>query len=73
MPIFQLIAIQAPKWFFRKVNKIIRAFLWAAKDDTYGGKCLVNWELVCSPLDYGGLGIINLQLHSTALKIRWLW
>ena len=73
MPTFQLIAIQAPKWFFRKANKIIRAFLWAIKDHTSGGKCLVNWDLVCSPTEFGGLGVLNLQFHSNALKIRWLW
>ena len=28
---------------------------------------------VCSPRQYGGLGIHNLNMHGNALRIRWLW
>jgi hypothetical protein len=34
---------------------------------------LVAWEKVQRPLQYGGLGIHNLELLGWALRIRWLW
>jgi hypothetical protein len=33
----------------------------------------VNWELVCKPKEYGGLGILNLTKFASALHLRWLW
>jgi hypothetical protein len=44
-----------------------------AKDDATGGKCPVNWITVCSPRRFAGLGITNLDSHSVALRVRWLW
>lgn len=73
MPVFQMIALDQPKWLTHKVNKLIRDFLWACKDEGSGGKCLVNWSLVSSPKRLGGLGITNMQFHGTALRVRWLW
>jgi hypothetical protein len=56
-----------------KIDSIRRAFLWAACDKVTGGKCKVNWELVCKPKEYGGLGILNLSKFASALCMRWLW
>ena len=38
-----------------------------------GGNCLVAWEKVQRPFEYGGLGIHNLEFFGWALRIRWLW
>ena len=38
-----------------------------------GGNCLVSWERVHRPLEFGGLGIHNLEKLGWALRIRWLW
>lgn len=56
-----------------KIDSIRRAFLWAACDKVTGGKCKVNWEMVCKPKDCGGLGILNLTKFASALRMRWLW
>lgn len=34
---------------------------------------MVAWEKVQRNLEYGGLGIHNLDLLGCTLKIRWLW
>jgi hypothetical protein len=33
----------------------------------------VGWQWVCRPRDLGGLGILNLEVLSWALQLRWLW
>jgi hypothetical protein len=38
-----------------------------------GGKCKVNWEMVCKPKEKGGLGILYLTNPTLALLLRWLW
>jgi hypothetical protein len=56
-----------------KIDSIRKAFLSAARDMVTGGKCKVNWEMVCKQKDCGGLGILNLQKFAFALHISWLW
>ena len=71
--IYILIAIKVPKWFIKAIAKIRRAFLWKGRKQVNGGSCLVSWEKVQRPLEFGGLGILNLNYMSWALQIRWLW
>ena len=73
IPVYVLTAIKVPKWFLRAIDKIRRAFVWKGREQVNGGACLVAWEKVQRPLDLGGLGILNLELMSWALQIRWLW
>ena len=57
----------------KDIDKARRQFLWAHDEELSGGKCKVNWKMVCSPIQKGGLGIQNLQLFGSALRLRWLW
>ena len=72
-PIYHLIAMDLPKWFFKAIDKRRRGFLWKGHDQANGGNCLVAWDKVQRPLEYGGLGIHNLELLGWALRIGWLW
>ncbi|GJM94207.1 hypothetical protein PR202_gn00535 [Eleusine coracana subsp. coracana] len=54
-------------------DKIRRSFTWKGRTQANGGSCLVAWERVQRPLEYGGLGILNLEYMSWALQARWLW
>ena len=34
---------------------------------------MVKWSKVMKPKNFGGLGILDLDLFSRALRLRWLW
>jgi hypothetical protein len=34
---------------------------------------LTKWEVVCTPKDQGGLGVLNLEIHNKCLLSKWLF
>ncbi|GJN22178.1 hypothetical protein PR202_gb09722 [Eleusine coracana subsp. coracana] len=73
MPIHLLIALNVPRWFIKCIDKIRRGFLWKGRMDARGSHCPVAWLRVTRPLQYGGLGIHDLEVMSWALRMRWSW
>ncbi|XP_026384734.1 uncharacterized protein LOC113280306 [Papaver somniferum] len=56
----------------KKLNQIMRNFLWGATSDKR--KIIwVAWERACIPKETGGLGIRNLRLTNKALLAKWSW
>jgi hypothetical protein len=45
--IYHLTLLSIPPGTMKYINKLERAFVWAAKDSTSGAKCEVNWETIC--------------------------
>jgi hypothetical protein len=37
------------------------------------GNCLVSWECVQRPMQFGELGILSLEWFGWALRARWFW
>jgi hypothetical protein len=73
MPTYMLTALAPKMWLIKKLDKIRRGFLWKGTCDANGASSLVQWPKVKKPKDVGGLGVLDLEFFSTALRLRWLW
>ena len=73
IPTYYLIVFKLQKWAIKKIDKLRRSFLWKGSTDANGGHCLVKWSKVMRPKNFGGLSVLDLDLFSRALRLRWLW
>jgi hypothetical protein len=75
VPIYHLTVFQAQKWMIKKIDQIRRSFLWRGEtpDRVCSGHSLLNWPTTCSPKSKGGLGILDFERFTRALRLRWLW
>ncbi|XP_073355531.1 uncharacterized protein [Aegilops tauschii subsp. strangulata] len=75
MATFHITTLNLSKGTLRKIDKIIQAFIWQKEDQsqTSRGDSLVNWKTVYCPRHLGGLGIMDLERFSRALRLRWPW
>jgi mannosylglycoprotein endo-beta-mannosidase len=73
LPTYFLKVFKLPKWAAKKMDKLRRSFLWKGVAEVNGGHCLVKWGKTMRPKKFGGLGILDLDLFSRALRLRWLW
>jgi hypothetical protein len=71
--VHQMVVAEAPVWLLKDINRWVRAFFWAGKDEVHGGQCLVAWRSICKPKEFGGLGVKDLSLQGLALRLRWMW
>jgi hypothetical protein len=73
IPIYLLSALKVPKQLTKDIGKARRRFLWASDNEITGDKCKVAWTLVAKPIEFRGLGILDLGRFNRALRLRWLW
>ncbi|KAM0870271.1 hypothetical protein ACQ4PT_040114 [Festuca glaucescens] len=71
--VHQMVVAEAPMWLLEDIDRWMRAFFWAGKDEVQGGQCLVAWRSICKPKEFGGLGVKDLRLQGLALRVRWMW
>ena len=74
--IYLLVTMNVPKWVIKATDTIRRAFLWKKKlmvGTAWRAWCLGAWEKVNRPIDFGGLGILNLNIMGWTLHMIWLW
>ena len=72
LPIYHLSLFRMPKIVAKRLEKVQRDFLWG------GGSLerkvhLINWEVVCTQKEKGGLGIWKIDLLNKALLGKWIW
>jgi hypothetical protein len=72
LPTYVLTTVRPPRKFYSGIDKFKKRFIWAGNQELQGGKCKINWLRVCRPLQYGGLGIADLERIGRALRMRWL-
>lgn len=73
IPTFYITVFSLQKWAIKKIDKIRRSFLWRGSENANDGHCLVNWGRVMRPKKISGLGILDLDMFSRALRLHWLW
>lgn len=65
-------AFLLPKSVIAEIDKLCRKFLWSGAAEK-NRPALVNWESVCLPRKFGGLGLKNQNLWSLALLGKHVW
>lgn len=70
VPVYHAIAMQLPVWLLQAFDKCIRTFFWKGINTIKGGHCPVAWETMCRPIEYGGLGVLNLMTLGYAFRAR---
>ena len=73
IPIFYLSVYKLPIGVGKRLEGLIRRFLWNKSGSEQGtGQALVSWEVVCRPTEDGELRIINIQKMNMALLTKWV-
>jgi hypothetical protein len=60
LSIFSIMSLDVQIENLLGIEKILRGFPWKGWKDAHGGHCLVVWDKVCMPKEFGALGIPNL-------------
>ncbi|KAJ9536330.1 hypothetical protein OSB04_un000493 [Centaurea solstitialis] len=61
-----------PSGVIHELEALFRKFLWA-QGESAQGKCKLSWDVVCQPIDKGGLGIRRLATWNRAMIAKHLW
>lgn len=60
IPTYHMICFIIPKWVLSRIDKARRAFLWGNSEGGGQHISLCNWNLVCIPKEWGGIGTARL-------------
>ncbi|PKU85468.1 Putative ribonuclease H protein [Dendrobium catenatum] len=72
IPTFHSTLSLVPKQVLNEVEKLSRSFIWN-KSDGNAGLHYVNWEVMCKPKKFGGLGINPCSKKYGHLRAKLAW
>jgi hypothetical protein len=72
LPTFDTCAFKMPISILEQVDKYRKHCLWNRGDVNKKGGCLVAWRKATKPKYQGGLDIIDLRAHNTAVLLKFL-
>lgn len=73
MTVYFMHCFLLPNWVIKKLDRARRSFMWGCSNRRERGVSLCNWQLVCLPKQWGGLGVPDLRLRNISLILRWWW
>lgn len=72
IPIYPMQTHFLPKSVCNQIDSLTRQFIWGKEGNTRSWN-LVNWEVLTSPTDCGGLGIRDTRLTNLSLLAKLIW
>lgn len=72
-PIYFMTCFVLPKWVLKSIHQLCRNFFWGKSQGRGRGVHLINWEVLCLPRCYGGLGVPNMGIRNLDLLLCWWW
>jgi len=72
LPMFMMSFFEIPRGILKKLDYFRSRFFWQS-DEHKKKYRLTKWEVVCTPKDQGGLGVLNLGVHNKCLLSKWLF
>jgi hypothetical protein len=71
--VYTSISISLLGWLLKAIQRILKAFLWSGSEVVQNRKYIVTWCRVQRPVNYGGLGVLDMRLLGIALQARSPW
>jgi hypothetical protein len=72
LPSHSLACIKALKRFYKVIDNRRRGYFWTDQNSTFRGQCKIAWDIVCRPIDEGGLNIKNLETQNICLLLKFI-
>jgi hypothetical protein len=72
MVLFMLLFFQMPRGVLEKIEYFRSRFFWQS-DEHKKKYRLAKWDILCQPKDYGGMGIMNIDVQNRCMLSKWLY
>ncbi len=70
IPTYYMSSLQLPVTVIKAIDTARKKCLWRGNNPSSTRKSLASWDRVRMPKEKGGLGVINLRVHNTALLLK---
>ncbi|KAL8463018.1 hypothetical protein ACS0TY_033871 [Phlomoides rotata] len=71
--VYSMIMYYWPRTLLKKIETIMRNFLWTGDITRRNTSCMVSWARVCSPLDEDGLGVRSIRHANDSFICKLAW